>query len=55
MKERKKKQYMEKVTLLLMHETAVVKDYHHLELDQVNDDKLIFIIAHRIKNLGEPN
>ena len=33
---------------------TVRQDYHHLELDWVGDDKLIFITAHRRENLGEP-
>lgn len=33
---------------------TVVEDYYHLELDWVGNDRLIFITAHRRKNLGEP-
>lgn len=33
---------------------TVRKDYSHLELEWVGDDKLIFITAHRRENLGEP-
>lgn len=33
---------------------TVAEDYHHLELDWVGNDKLIFITAHRRENLGQP-
>ena len=33
---------------------TVREDYHHPELDWVNNSKLIFITAHRRENLGEP-
>lgn len=36
-----------------MQET-VAEDYTHPELDWVEDDKLIFITAHRRENLGQP-
>lgn len=33
---------------------TVVENYHHTELDWVENDRMIFITAHRRENLGEP-
>ncbi|WP_404828723.1 non-hydrolyzing UDP-N-acetylglucosamine 2-epimerase [Sporosarcina quadrami] len=35
-------------------QTTVKEDYHHPVLDQIGDDKLILLTAHRRENLGEP-
>lgn len=35
-------------------QTTVQEDYHHPILEQIGDDKLILLTAHRRENLGEP-
>lgn len=35
-------------------QTTVRDDYHHPILDQIGDDRLILLTAHRRENLGEP-